>query len=109
PVTDNEAKQVLEEIQAHELLSGYRGSIAADKNALARILLATSRLITENSEIVEIDFNPVIARENDAIVVDARIILSETVQSANVTTSYPPESLAKFFNPDSVAVIGASA
>jgi 3-hydroxypropionyl-CoA synthetase (ADP-forming) len=109
PVTDGEARQMLEEIQAHELLSGYRGSVAVDKNALARILLATSRLIIENSEIVEIDFNPVIARGNGAIVVDARIMLSETVQSTNVTSSYPPESLAKFFNPNSVAVIGASA
>ncbi|MFI5449348.1 MAG: acetate--CoA ligase family protein [Candidatus Bathyarchaeia archaeon] len=109
PVTDNDVQRMLEEIQAHELLSGYRGSIAVDKNALARILQATSRLITENSEIVEIDFNPVIARENGAIVVDARIILSETVQSTNAAPVYPPESLAKFFNPDSVAVIGASA
>ncbi|HYW00628.1 MAG TPA: acetate--CoA ligase family protein, partial [Candidatus Acidoferrum sp.] len=109
PVTDNDVQRMLEEIQAHELLSGYRGSIAVDKNALARILQATSRLITENSEIVEIDFNPVIARENGAIVVDARIILSETVQSTNVKSVYPPESLTKFFNPDSVAVIGASA
>lgn len=109
PVTDDEAKQMLEEIQAHELLSGYRGSTVVDKNALTRILLATSRLITENNEIVEIDLNPVISREKDAIVVDARVILTETLRKATVTTSYPPESLAKFFNPDSVAVIGASA
>ena len=108
PVTGDEARQMLEEIQAHELLSGYRGSIVADKNALTRILLATSRLITENIEIVEVDLNPVVAREKDAIVVDARVILAETMRKATVGTSYPPESLTKFFNPESVAVIGAS-
>jgi 3-hydroxypropionyl-CoA synthetase (ADP-forming) len=109
PIAEDEARRMLDGIRSHRLLSGYRGLPAADENALTRILLAASKLITQNKEIIELDLNPVIAHEKDAVAVDARVILSETAQGATPQTSYPASSLLKFFKADSVAVIGASA
>jgi len=109
PLRHDEAKHMLDSIRSHRLLSGYRGLRAADENALIRILCATSKLITENKEIVELDLNPVIAHASDAVVVDARVIVSEKAQSAVPQTGHPASSLLKFFKAEAVAVIGASA
>ena len=109
PVTEDEAKRMLRGIRSRALLAGYRGSGPADANALTRILTAASKLITENEEIVELDFNPVIATEKGAIVVDARVLLSKTAQRPAPQATYPAASLLKFFKANSVAVIGASA
>jgi len=108
PITEDEAKRMLDGISSYKLLSGYRGLRRADKTELARLLLAVSKLITENREIVELDFNPVIAHEKDAIVVDARVVLSETTLGTPSQAIYPASSLLGFFKANSVAVIGAS-
>jgi 3-hydroxypropionyl-CoA synthetase (ADP-forming) len=109
PVTEDEARGMLSDIRAHALLAGYRGAGPVDANALTRILTATSKLITENEEIVGLDFNPVIANEKNAVVADARIVLAKTAQRAAPQALYPATSLLKFFKAESVAVIGASA
>jgi 3-hydroxypropionyl-CoA synthetase (ADP-forming) len=109
PITENDAKRMLDGIRSHKLLSGYRGLPTADKNALTQILLAASKLITQNKEITELDLNPVIAHEKDAMVVDARVLLSKPLQATAPHVSPPIGSLLKFFKANSVAVIGASA
>ena len=108
PVTHKQALSMVSGIKSERILNGYRGLPAIDRSAIADILCATSKLITENSSVSELDFNPVIAHENGAVVLDARIILTD--QSETKTTSlYPVSSLASFFKAESVAVIGASA
>ncbi len=109
PIADDEAKHMLTEIRSRKLLSGYRGSPPADRNALAHILSEASRIVTENPEIAELDFNPVIAHEKDAVVVDARVILSDGAQTSLPKAGHSGSSLVKFFKANSVAVIGASA
>jgi acyl-CoA synthetase (NDP forming) len=62
-------------VKAYPLLKGYRNTPPADLEAITKILLNTSRLVTDHLEIKELDLNPVIVYEKGAKTVDARIIL----------------------------------
>ncbi|MEM3629513.1 MAG: acetate--CoA ligase family protein [Candidatus Bathyarchaeia archaeon] len=75
PITEEEAREMLTEIKAYPLLKGYRNLPPADTEAIVKILLNTSRLVTEHLEIKELDLNPVMVYEKGAKTVDARIIL----------------------------------
>ena len=75
PITEQEAREMIIEVKAYPLLQGYRGQPPADIDAIAKILLATSRLIMDYPQIKELDLNPVIVYEKGAKTVDARIIL----------------------------------
>ena len=75
PITEEEAKEMITEIKAYPLLKGYRGMPPADIEAIAQILVNTSRLVTDHPEINELDLNPIIVYEKGAKVVDARVIL----------------------------------
>ena len=61
PLTDRDADELLRSIKGIRLLQGYRGHPAADLDALADLLLRLSRLAEEVPEILELDFNPVLA------------------------------------------------
>jgi acyl-CoA synthetase (NDP forming) len=76
PITEIDAREMIEEIKAFPILKGYRGSPPADLESIIKILMAVSKLVTERPEINQLDLNPVEVYEKGAKVVDARIILS---------------------------------
>jgi len=76
PITKKEAEDMVREIKAYQILSGYRGR-KADINAIIDILLKISELVINCPEIREIDLNPIMVYEKGAKTVDARIILSK--------------------------------
>ena len=73
PLTEADADALIHAIRSAPLLRGHRGAPAADLTALRDILLRVSRLTDDIPEISELDLNPVIARPDSAIAVDARI------------------------------------
>ena len=73
PITPREAKQMLSSIKAYPLLSGFRGEKGVALEKLTEIIQRISQLVTELPLIQEMDLNPIIAYENSAFVVDARI------------------------------------
>jgi acyl-CoA synthetase (NDP forming)/RimJ/RimL family protein N-acetyltransferase len=75
PLTDVDAQQMISGIRAAPLLYGHDGGAPVDVAALADILLRISRLADEVPEIAELDLNPVIAQNDGAHPVDARIRL----------------------------------
>jgi acetyl-CoA synthetase (ADP-forming) len=75
PITEDDACDMISEVKAYPLLKGYRNTPPADIEAIEKILLSTSRLVTDYMEIKELDLNPVIVYEKGAKTVDARIIL----------------------------------
>jgi len=75
PITEDDACEMISEVKAYPLLKGYRNMPPADTEAIAEILLDTSRLVTDHSEIKELDLNPIMVYKKGAITVDARIIL----------------------------------
>lgn len=74
PITDDEAREMITEVKAYPLLKGYRNTPPADIDAIVKILLSTSNLVTEHEEIKELDLNPVMVYRKGAKTVDARII-----------------------------------
>jgi acyl-CoA synthetase (NDP forming) len=75
PITEDEACEMIGEVKAYPLLKGYRNTPPADIEAITKILLSTSKLVTDYPKIKEMDLNPIIVYEKGAKTVDARIIL----------------------------------
>ncbi|MDE3075038.1 MAG: GNAT family N-acetyltransferase [Chloroflexota bacterium] len=75
PLTDVDAAELVRSIKGFRLLDGYRGRPKADVAALQSLLLRVSQLVEDVPEIVELDLNPVLALEEGAVAVDARIRL----------------------------------
>jgi len=75
PIQKIDASEMIKEIKAYKILEGVRGMPPVDQEMLVKILMATSKMLEECSEIKELDMNPIIVYEKGARVVDARIIL----------------------------------
>jgi acyl-CoA synthetase (NDP forming) len=72
PLTGADADMLINSIRSAPLLHGHGGAPAADLTALRDLLLRVSRLTDDLPEITELELNPVIARPDGAVVVDAR-------------------------------------
>ena len=80
PISNREARIMLDEIRGGPILDGVRGESPRDKEALARVLELYALMIKDlEDEIKESDANPVLVYEEGkgVKVVDARIILKE--------------------------------
>jgi len=75
PLETRDAEEMIREIRGYPLLTGARGQAPLDVASLAELLLSVSRLVTEHSEIKELDLNPVRLYENGLLVLDARMML----------------------------------
>jgi len=75
PITREDAQEMITKVKAYPLLKGYRNAPPADIDAIINILMNTSKLVTDYSEIKELDLNPIMVYEKGTKTVDARIIL----------------------------------
>jgi acyl-CoA synthetase (NDP forming) len=75
PITHYDANVMLKDLKAAKVLDGFRG-ISPNKDLIIDILLKLSKLGEDFDEYLsQMDLNPVIIRENTAVVVDAKLIL----------------------------------
>ena len=111
PITVSDAKSMLDELKGSKLLKGFRGSKPVDMDMIAKALVQIGKLGVENAEFVNsIDFNPVVVYPKSYYVVDAKIILGKEVNKDAISKAQPDDSfMEKFFTPQSVALVGASA
>ncbi|MEA3254180.1 MAG: acetate--CoA ligase family protein [Chloroflexota bacterium] len=77
PVSKEDAGEMIREIKGYPLLEGYRGQEPASIPALEELIVRVSQFVEQNSQIKELDLNPIFAYSNKAIAVDARIIMEE--------------------------------
>jgi acyl-CoA synthetase (NDP forming)/GNAT superfamily N-acetyltransferase len=73
PLTSTDADDLIYSLRAAPLLLGHRGQPPADVAALRDTLLRVSRLADDLPQVAELDLNPVIARPDGVVAVDARI------------------------------------
>jgi len=88
------AKNLMKETKIYQLLKGYRNISPANIQLLEEILIRLAQLVTDFPEIEELDINPLFVKENDACVVDARVLLkpSQTPSPLHlVISSYPDQ------------------
>ncbi len=110
PATRDDALSMLDGIQAAEMLKGVRGAAPVNREALAKLIVSVSQLVSDFPEISEMDLNPVFASKTGAIAADVRSVVDFAQKPARYR---PPEaevvaSMNRIMMPKAVAVIGAS-
>ncbi len=111
PITKDDAKSMLNNLQGKKILEGFRGSEPINLDMLADALVNIGKLGTEMAAYYEsVDFNPIVVYPDDYRVVDAKILLREKLLENPISTAEANSNfMEKFFYPKSVALVGASA
>ena len=76
PLLDTDAEEMIREVKTYRLLEGVRGEPPRDLDALADALLRVSQLAQRHPRIAELDINPLLAMEEGAVAVDARVTVN---------------------------------
>ncbi len=110
PITEYDARQMLNDLKGSALLDGARGRAPASRDAIVDVLMKVGGpsgvLITHSGSVTEIDINPLIVSETAAVAADARFILSEVEET--IPWDDAP-NLDPLFMPKTISVAGASA
>src|ERR671913_1486957 len=111
PATRDDALSMLDGIQAAEMLKGVRGGEAANREALADIIVKVSQLVSDFPEISELDLNPVFATAKDATAADVRIVVDFEPHEQRHRPAHDDivRAMNRIMRPKTLAVIGASA
>lgn len=76
PVDHATALAMLDDLRGRRLLTGVRGRPAADRDAVAALIVALAAIGTQRHDLLEVDLNPVIASPDGALAVDALVVLA---------------------------------
>lgn len=116
PITERDASEMLDELRGKAILEGTRGEAPVSLDAIVDLLLklgGKDGLLTRNgNDIAELDINPVIVTVNEAVAVDAAIVLKSTDTLASKPDTENGASVTErfkaLFAPETIAVVGAS-
>jgi len=78
PLHPDDALDMMRELRAFRMLTGFRGAPPADLQALANVAVRLGDLMCAHPEIAEADLNPVAALPAGCVVLDARIMVSDS-------------------------------
>ena len=70
PVSEREAADMLDDIDASPLLRGARGRDPVDEAAVVETIQRLSQLVTDFPAILELDVNPLVATPDGAVAID---------------------------------------
>ncbi|WP_439026485.1 acetate--CoA ligase alpha subunit [Haloarchaeobius sp. DT45] len=73
PVSEPEARDMIDDIQAAPLLRGARGRTPADVDSVVETIQRLSQLVTDFPQILELDINPLVAGPDGVQAVDIRL------------------------------------
>jgi hypothetical protein len=75
PVDESRARSLIDRLRTRPLLDGVRGAPPADVAALARVVVALSRLASElGDRLAAVDANPVVCGPSGCVAVDALVV-----------------------------------
>ena len=77
PLSEADARAMLADIDAQEMLDGARGNPPVDRDAVVDLLLEVSAFVEANPAVEELDLNPVFADDEGVEIVDAAVTLDE--------------------------------
>ena len=113
PLTTGDAQEMVKEIQHKKIIEPFRGEAAIDMDTLSQILVTLGEIGLKYEEVHAIDINPLKIRpDGKAVAVDALVALDvakKQFAQSQLKESWASKDLTRFFEPNSVAVIGASA
>lgn len=112
PLTEVDAREMIDELATQALLGEFRGEPAVDREALVAVLLGLSAAAAAEPGIVSADLNPLIVVDGRPVAVDALVELAgPPVEPTGVEGGRPRPDDAAFralFEPRGVIVAGAS-
>jgi len=85
PLTDRDAHDMLRSLRTFPLLDGFRGAPKCDVPAVEDALLRLSAMVERHPEIAELDANPLVARPDGAVIVDARVRIAPEPRAEETT------------------------
>ena len=127
PLTIADSRDMIAEIRGRKIVEPFRGEAAADLDVLCRTLVALGEIGLQHEQVIGVDINPLKIRPNGKpVAVDALVVLSrgllfrqhDRIASGTAYISHAhkysgewtmKKELGPFFEPESVAIIGASA
>jgi acetyltransferase len=71
------AREMMSRTRIWKLLQGYRNQPRADLDGIALTLVKLSQMVSDLSEVVELDINPLFASEKGVLALDARLRVRE--------------------------------
>lgn len=112
PLTSWDAQEMVREIRNKKIIEPFRGQAAIDIDLMSQILVTLGEIGLRYEDVQAIDINPLkIRSDGRPVAVDALVALDGAKnqflerQQGELTTS---KNLTHFFEPNSVAIIGAS-
>lgn len=78
PLNSALADDLISRTRVAKLLAGYRNRPAANRTAIADVLINLAQMASDMPNIQEIDINPLLADENGVVALDARIRISHS-------------------------------
>jgi len=120
PLTLDDAREMITEIRTQKITASFRGQPAIDVDLLSKILVALGQIALQYEQVHQIDINPLKIRpDGKPAAVDALVVLKGSESDSEKHLAEPKrlvssfstakEDLAPFFEPNSVAIVGASA
>ena len=84
PMWEISAEIMIQTIKAYDILKGVRGTPPADIEAIKDCILRLSQMVSDHSEIAEMDINPLIVypEGEGCVVADSRVLLRNPVESS---------------------------
>jgi acetyl coenzyme A synthetase (ADP forming)-like protein len=86
PLGEIDVDELISSGKAAKLVDGWRGAPPADREAVADLIHRLGRLAEDFPEVAELDLNPVIARPDGCVAVDARVRLRRPAAAASSKT-----------------------
>lgn len=82
PLTDIDAKEMVRDVKAYQILEGWRGSNRSDIESIEDLLLRISAMVENHRQILEMDLNPVkvLPEGQGYLVVDGRVLVSSDIE-----------------------------
>ena len=110
PVDEAGAASMIDSLRMQGLLEAFRGEPAVNRSQLISTIVGLSRVAMERDDIVSVDVNPLIVRENgDVVAVDALVELGKrNVSMVSKRVPYTDAQFRALFEPRGVLVAGAS-
>lgn len=103
PLNMKLAQLLIEDTKIYKLLKGYRGMDAVDLEAIQFLLYKFAYLVMDFPQIKEIDINPFVVDAEGGVVLDAKVVLDETIDPDEiknynhlVISPYPKELVYKW-------------
>lgn len=73
PVSEQDAREMVASIRGRKILDGVRGEPPVDREGLVAVIQRISQLVGDHPIIREVDVNPLLARPDGVVALDARV------------------------------------